>query len=190
MNRLNTWAIGHQLKRWVGIVLVGILLVLNVACSAPDAPMSSGTGSYNEKRGANTDLYEPTQPKRDGMNRYDDDVRDASPEVKAKARALVDNAKRNIGQTENPKEIPSKVIKSAENLKDEISEEAQDRKAGFVEGTKDGMRNLKGNLDRASREIPEVVKEGTENANISVKRSADSVKQTVDTLKQNIDETM
>jgi hypothetical protein len=190
MNRLMEWASVPQLKRLVAVVLAGLLLVLNVACTAPDAPMASGPGSYNEKRGANTNLYEPTQPKRDGMNSYDDDVRDVSPGVKAKAQALVDNAKRNIGQTEDRKEIPSKVLKSAENKKDEISKEAKERKEGFVEGTKEGMQNLKGNLNRASREIPEVVKEGTENAKTGIKRSGDSVKQTVDTLKHNIDETM
>lgn len=182
--------IARRFKSLVAMVFAGMLLVLNVACSSSDAPMASDTGSSEGPAASTKTLYEPVQPKQDGMNRFDDDVRNANPEVKAKARALVDNAKQNIKKTEDPEDIPEKVLDSAENLKDNISEEVQDRTENFVKGTKKGMRNLQGNLERGSREIPEVFKEGTENAKNSVKRSADSVKGTVDTLKQNIDETI
>ncbi len=190
MNGLSKGAIARRFKSWIAMVFAGMLLVLNVACSSSDAPMASDTSSSEGPAASTKTLYEPVQPKKDGMNRYDDDVRNASPEVKAKSRALIDNAKQNIKKSEDPEDIPEKVLESADNLKDEISEEVQERTDNFAKGTKKGMRNLKGNLERGSREIPEVFKEGTENAKNSVKKSADSVKDTVDTLKQNIDETM
>jgi Flp pilus assembly protein TadD len=187
MNGFNQGAISHQLKRGIGAILVGMLLVLTVACSSPNVPMSSGTGAYNEKIGSKTDLRDGIQPKQGGMNGYDDDINASSPQLQAKTRTLVDTAKRNLGKTADRKDIPKTVLKSAENLKDDISEGAEKQKNDFVQGSKNGMRNLSGNLNKASREIPKVVKEATENAKDSVRQSADSAKETVDILRQNID---
>lgn len=189
-NKLSVKALVRQLKSLVIFVFAGMLLVLNVACSAPDASRSSDTTSADRQVESKEHLYNTTQPKKGGMNNYNDDVRADSPSVKAKARALVDNAKKNLNKSEDPKEVPGKVMESAKSVKDDISEAAQERTENFVRGTKEGMENLKGNLNRASREIPEVVKEGAENAKNSVKQSAASAKESVNTLKQNIDETM
>ncbi|HIK31333.1 MAG TPA: hypothetical protein IGS17_08870 [Oscillatoriales cyanobacterium M59_W2019_021] len=189
-NQLSVKALSRQLKSLVIFVFAGMLLVLNVACSSPDVSMSSDTTSADRQVDSKEHLYNSSQPKKGGMNNYNDDVRADSPKVKAKARALVDNAKQNLKQSEDPKEVPGKVMESAKSVKDDISETAQERSENFVRGTEEGMENLKGNLDRASREIPEVVKEGADNAKNSVKQSATSAKETVNTLKQNIDKTL
>lgn len=282
MNRLSQ-SIARRIKRLAGIVIAGILVVVNVACSTPNLPAASATGTSEQagdkkdlysptqprrddmngydddvragspkvqtkaralidnaqrnlqktedpkeipskvrksvenlnedlSEGVNKqnnvaqrtnsvtgtseraedkkDLYSPTQPRRDDMNGYDDDVRAASPKVQTKARALIDNAQRNLQKTEDPKEIPTKVLKSAENLNEDLSEGVKKQKNEIVKGTKEGVQNLKENLEQASREIPEVIKEGTENAKSSVKKSAESVKEAVDTLKQNVDRTL
>lgn len=186
MNGLNQRAIAHYLKQSVGVFCAGMLLLLTVACSsAPNVPMASETGTY--ETGSRTNLSGEPLPKKGGMNDYDDDVNASTPKLEAKTRALVDTAKRNLGKTADPKDIPQKIVESAEDFKDDFSAGAERRKDEFVKGSKDGMRNLKSNLNKASKEIPEVVKEATDNAKNSVKQSADSAKDAVDTLKQNID---
>jgi hypothetical protein len=187
MDGLNQWAIARQFKRAIGVLLAGMLLMVSVACSAADTPMASETGTYNKQVGSKTDLRDNVQPKRNSMNGYDDDVKAGSPEVQAKARALVDKAKRNVDKAQTPKDISKKVIKSAEGLKEDVVEGAKKQKEDFVEGTQNGIENLKGNLNKASKEIPKVVNEATDNARSSVQQSADSVKGTVDTLQKNID---
>jgi F0F1-type ATP synthase membrane subunit b/b' len=191
MNEFKQWAVNHRLSRMVVTFFVGFLLLLNVACSpatATTAPKVTGESSSTEKQGFQTELYDATQDKRGGMNGFDDDVRAGTPSAKAKAKALVDNARRNVKQpAENLKEIPKKVRQSAEEIQDNISDRAEQQKDDLVKGTKRGMKNLKGNLDKASKEIPEVVREATEGAKDNVMRSADSARETVDTLQRNVD---
>jgi cell pole-organizing protein PopZ len=185
MNGLKQWAINHRLSRTLVTFFAGFLLLLNVACSAASEPKA--TAASTEKPGVETELYDPTQAKRGGMNGYDDDVRAGTPSAQAEAKALVDKAKRNVTKTETPKDISKKVRQSAEELQDNISERAEKQKDDLVKGTKNGMRNLKGNLDKAAKEIPEVVRDATDGAKENVRRSADSAKETVDTLQRNVD---
>jgi F0F1-type ATP synthase membrane subunit b/b' len=191
MNRFKQWAINHRLSRVVVTLFAGFLLLLNVACSpatATTAPKVTGEGSSTEKQGFQTELYDATQEKRGGMNQFDDDVRAGTPSAKAKAKALVDNAKRNVNRSaESPKDISKKVRQSAEEIQDNISERAERQKDDLVKGTKRGMQNLRGNLDKASKEIPEVVREATGGAKENIMRSADSARDTVDTLQRNVD---
>jgi cell pole-organizing protein PopZ len=187
MTGLKQWAIDHRLSRILITFFAGFLLLLNVACSAANEPKATASESYTEKPGFETELYDPTQAKRGGMNGYDDDVRAGTPSAQVKAKALVDKAKRNVTKTESPKDISKKVRQSAEELQDNVSERAERQKDDLVNGTKDGMRNLKGNLDKASKEIPDVVRDATDGAKESVRRSANSAKDTGDTLQHNVD---
>lgn len=185
MNGLNQSTIARYLKQSVGVFLAGMLLVLTVACSAPNTPTASEIETYDT--GSRTNLSGEPLPKKGGMNDYDDDVNASTPQLQAKTRALVDTAKRNLNKTADPKDAPQKIVESAEDFKDDFAKGAERRKDEFVQGSKEGMRNLKNNLNKASKEIPEVVKEATDNAKNSVKQSVDSAKDTVGTIKQNVE---
>ncbi len=184
MNGFNQVAIVRQLKRIIGVGLASLLLMFTVACSSTEnTPMSSRVGSSTEPGGSKTHLRDQVQPKRDGMNGYDDDLNASTPELKGKTRALIDNAQQNIKGNATPGKVAEKAKESAKDFKDDVVAGAKQQKDGFVEGTQKGMRNLKGNLDKASKEIPEVIKEGTDKAKSSLKDSVDSAQEKVDALK-------
>jgi hypothetical protein len=57
----------------LAIVLAAVVVLVTTACNAnPPAPNVSGTGSYYNKKGQNTELYDTIQPRKDGMNNYSD----------------------------------------------------------------------------------------------------------------------
>jgi hypothetical protein len=55
----------------LSLALAGIVLLITTACT-PSSPSASGSGSYYEKTGQNTELYDTIQPRQGGMNNYDD----------------------------------------------------------------------------------------------------------------------
>jgi gas vesicle protein len=174
----------RQLSRVVLTFLAGILLILNVACSnVPEGPKVTGEGSYDEQRGFQTELYDDIQPKRGGMNNYEDDFRDSSPGVKAKTRELIDHAKR-TDKIDSPQDFAREARQSAKELGQNVSERAERQKNDFVESTKQGTQNLKENLGKASREVPEIVREATGNAKESAQGAADTVKESVKAVKE------
>jgi gas vesicle protein len=180
-----------SIRRLVLTGLLAFMLLLNTACGSPDSPQASGQGmNSTERRGFETELYDATQPNTGGMNQHYDDVRDGSPALKAKSRALVDNAKRNVNKEgESLREVPRVLGGKVEEVKDNIVDRAERQKDELAAGTKRGMKNLKGNLDKASKEVPEIVKEATSGAQENVRRSADTVKDTADVLRQNVERT-
>lgn len=181
MNGLNRSMLARQLKRAFGVLLVSLLMVVSVACSNPDVPTASVTNPGNSQINSSADLKpdarmrDNAQPKRGGMNGYADDTNANSSEVKAKTRALIDNAQQNVKNNPTAKDLSKKAARSAEDLKDDVVEGAENQKDDFVEGTKRGMSNLKENLDKASKEIPEVVKEARDNAKTSYDMSTGRV---------------
>ena len=175
MNGLKRWAIDPNINRTsIGRVLAtfvaGFLLLLTVACSsAPSnsAGNSSSMSAPSTKLGVQRlekELAEKTPATRKETNVYDYGIPENKSKVQAKTRELVDTAKRKVGENQSLEDLPDKIGRSAENVKTNISEGLENQKDDLVEGTKKGMKNLKKNLDRASKEIPNVVREATENA--------------------------
>jgi uncharacterized protein YPO0396 len=165
MSAIKQWIADRQFNRILIVFFAGLMLFLNVACSAPDSPKVSGEGgSYSEKRGAETELYKTTQKKQDGINSYNDDVRDSSSRVQAKSRDLIQNSKRNIERdADDITDAGDKLRQSTQEFKSDLSQKTERQKDNFVEGTKDGMQNLNRNLNKASKEIPNVIQEATDN---------------------------
>jgi hypothetical protein len=180
----------QSLRRLVLSSLLAGILFLN-ACGSPGSPQASGQGmSSTERRGAETELYDATQPNTGGMNQHYDDVRDESEALKAKTRALVDNAKRNVNQPgESLDRVPKVLGDKVNEVKENVVDRAERNRDELVAGTQRGMKKLKGNLDKASKEIPEIVKEATGGAQENVQRSAGAAKDTADTLRQNVERT-
>lgn len=174
MNGLKQWAIDFHLSRIVGTFLVGLLLLLTVACS--NAPSNSGNpsrmsepSSKLDAQGLEKELSDKTPETRKETNVYDYGIPENKSNVQAKTRELVDTAKRKANETQSLEDLPDKVRKSAEKTQSNISEELENQKNDLVKGTKSGMKNLKKNLDKASKEIPNVVQEAKENAASAIK---------------------
>ena len=184
MNGLKQWAIDSNINltsigRIVGTFVVGLLLLLTVACSnAPSNAPSNPAGNSSSMSAPSTklgvqklekELAEKTPETRRETNVYDYDTPENKSKVQVKTRELVDTAKRTMDKNQSLEDLPSKISKSAENVKNNISEGLENQKDDLVEGTKNGMKNLKKNLDKASKEIPNVVQEATENAASALK---------------------
>ena len=175
MNGLKQWAIDFHLSRIVGTFLVGLLLLLTVACSnAPSNSVAnpsrmSEPSSKLDAQGLEKELSDKTPETRKETNVYDYGIPENKSNVQAKTRELVDTAKRKANETQSLEDLPDKVRKSAEKTQSNISEELENQKNDLVKGTKSGMKNLKKNLDKASKEIPNVVQEAKENAASAIK---------------------
>lgn len=175
MNGLKQWAIDFHLSRIVGTFLVGFLLLLTVACSnAPSNSVGNPSkmpepSSKLDAQGLEKELSDKTPETRKETNVYDYGIPENKSNVQAKTRELVDTAKRKANETQSLEDLPDKVRKSAEKTQSNISEGLENQKNDLVKGTKSGMKNLKKNLDKASKEIPNVVQEATENAASAIK---------------------
>ena len=180
MDKLKQWAIDSNINRTsigriVGTFVVGLLLLLTVACSnAPSNSIenSSSMSAPSLKLGVQNlekELPEKTPETRRETNVYDYGTPENKSNVQAKTRELVDTAKRKVNENQSLEDLPSKINKAAEDVKTTISEGLENQKDDLVEGTKNGMRNLKKNLDKASKEIPNVVQEATESAASALK---------------------
>ena len=175
MNGLKEWAANFRLGRIVGTFLAGFLLLLMIGCSnAPSnsAGNPSGMSSPSSKLGVQRlekELSAKTPETRKETNVYDYGLPENKSNVQAKTRELVDTAKRKVDENQSLEDLPDKVRKSVEEAQSNISEGLEEQKNDLVEGTKSGMKNLKKNLDKASKEIPNVVQEAAENAASAIK---------------------
>ena len=175
MNGLKQWATEFRLSRIVGSFLIGCLLLLTIGCS--NAPSNSAgnpsrMSAPSSKLGVQKlerELSEKTPETRKETNVYDYGIPENKSNVQAKTRELVDTAKRKVNESPSLEDLPDKVRKSVEEAQSNISEGLEDQKNDLVEGTKSGMKNLKKNLDKASKEIPNVVQEAAENAASAIK---------------------
>lgn len=62
-----------NVRSLLAVVLAAVVVLVTTACNAnPPAPNVSGTGSYYNKKGQNTEIYDTTQPRKGGMNQYSD----------------------------------------------------------------------------------------------------------------------
>jgi hypothetical protein len=160
MNALKQWAIDNRLNRTLVTCLLGMLLFLNVACSA--APKVS--------KPAADDIYSQGIQKQQGtMDQGDNSLSENNPRVQARTRELIDTAKKNAAKSNKLNNLSDQARQTAKDLPGEVSDRLTSQKDDLVKGTERGMRNLKGNLKEASKEIPNIVKEATDGAIDKVK---------------------
>jgi seryl-tRNA synthetase len=159
MNTLKQWTIKNQLARIITTCLLGLLLVLNVACSAPKASNPAAEDIYSQK----------TQGNRGTMTKRDDSLSENNSSVQAKTRELIDTAKKNAANPNKLEDLSGQARRSAEELPGQVADRVKSQKDDMVKGTERGMRNLKENLKEASKEIPNIVKEATDGAIDKVK---------------------
>jgi hypothetical protein len=163
MNSIKAWAIGNignRITRVLTACLLGLLLTLNVACTA--APKVSSP--------APDDIYsQGTQENRGAMGERDQRLDENNPRAAARTRELIDTAKRNAANPNKLDDLSRQAKESAEEFPGQVVDGVKRQKDDFVKGTERGAKNLKENLKAASKEIPNIVKEATDGAIDKVK---------------------
>jgi uncharacterized phage infection (PIP) family protein YhgE len=175
-------------------VTASFILFLGTACS-PSSPSVSGTGSYQEGRPTQTELYKPNQAEKGGMNRYSDtDARQGTAGLSAEAKARIDEAKGNLKQSSNQRQFANEV-KEADPLKKgprDISKRAgntlEDLKEDISEGTQRGIKNLKANTQQAKEGVKDTVGDARQNVEQLSKDASRGAQKTANELKGNLDD--
>jgi hypothetical protein len=159
MNVLKQWAIENRLNRILVTCLLGLVLVLNVACSAPKVSQSAPDDIYSQG----------TQEPRAAMGKLNKSLDENNSKVQAKTRELIDTAKKNGANPNKLEDLSEQARRSAKEFPDQLADRIKSQKDDLVKGTERGVQNLKGNLKEASKEIPNIVKEETDGAIDKVK---------------------
>jgi ElaB/YqjD/DUF883 family membrane-anchored ribosome-binding protein len=212
MNKAISFLKRIRLAQVLVVFLAGVLLVFNTACSGAadagitptdrgvagtDRPGVSGQGSTNGRNGYQSKIYDSVQPKEGGINEY----RDVDPRVQpagtsAKAKALVDTAKRNvIDQTDDLGTNTKRILdKKAENARDfgdslksggrEIRQQTRDSvetaRDNVRDAAKDANRNTRRAADEASDYVKDRANEATNRTQRTVDKAQDSFQDQVD----------
>ncbi len=142
-----------------GMIMGAVLLLfVTTACNPPAPNVVGNSGSYDERKGQQTELYDGVQPATGGMNQHNDDFRYDRGETQAKAEQNIRRAEQNLDKAQTPKDAVGN-LKDA-NLGKNARELSQDAKGNFdqvkadvSEGTKRGTENLKDNLKKAQRNV-------------------------------------
>jgi hypothetical protein len=159
MNAIKQWMTQNRLSRTILAGLLGLLLVLNVACSAPKASNPAADDIYSQG----------TQGNRGAMTDRDESLDENNSRSEARTRELIDTAKKNAANPNKLEDLSGQARRSAEAVPGQVADRVKSQKDDLVEGTERGMRNLKENLKEASKEIPDVVKEATDGARAKLK---------------------
>ena len=146
------------------VVAAGMILFFTQACSSVAATTPRQTVG-EQSAPPNSETYVPKgtnvlSPNEGGMNNFSDvDPRTNKAKVKAQAEALKENAEQNIqNSSSNPAENIRRVVEDrgeigrnlqegAENIKDKAQGTAED----LVQGTKQGIENIKANTSDAAQ---------------------------------------
>jgi hypothetical protein len=175
-------------------VVASFVLLLGTGCN-PSSPSVSGTGSYQEGRPTQTELYKTNQPKQGGMNTYSDtDTRQSTKGLAAETKARVDQAKANLKKSNSPEDL-AKEVRTARPLREgpkDVTERAsntvEDVTEDFKAGTERGIKNLKANAKQAKRGIEETLDDARQNAADLGNDTVRSAQKTASQLKDNVDD--
>jgi hypothetical protein len=153
MTNVKQWLLNNRLSRLLTICLVGLLMVLNVACSAPEVSSTA----------APEDIYRKGTPV-DRGEIHDDSLDTNNPGAQARTRELIDSASRKSANPNKLEDLSNQARQSAKDLPGQVADRVSDQKDKLVKGTERGVQNLKAGLKEASKEAPNVVKEATDGA--------------------------
>lgn len=186
MNRLASTLKKLQLEKVVVAFLAGILLFVTGCTSAeakttiPAPEVSGKAGTYNNRVGQQTELYDPIQERQGGMNDFSDvDPRVNEGRVNAKAKALVDNAEENIQKVNSPGEFVEEyrsgtpIGQRVKNIVGGVTDATQNTVEDAAKGTKRGSENLQMNAREAGDELTEDARHGVRENASSVRDRAD-----------------
>lgn len=145
LNLRNRLGKSMQLSRILVVFMAGVLLLVSTACSSPNSSKIS-TAKFSDRTSQARqedrpyDYYDANQPKKDGMNQYNDDPRADAPSVQTKTRQLIDNAKANIKQNNSEGYLENTSAKLKQAAED-TSEAVQDKLQSVGQATKNAVEN-------------------------------------------------
>ncbi|MEA5502622.1 DUF6658 family protein [Halotia wernerae UHCC 0503] len=195
MKRVINWLKNVRPVKILTVFLAGVFLVLTQACSsgiAAQPPQPSAQPSSPNSAESYTKRYDPTksydlnEPK-GGMNNFSDvDPRAKAGEksAEARAKALRDNAQRNVDQkgidstgqyVENYRQ-GTPLGQRVKNLGEDVGSSAGEFGQGVAKGTKRGIENIKDNTQNATQDLTKNVQRGAENAKINAQRGVEDAK--------------
>ncbi|NJN85129.1 MAG: hypothetical protein HC881_00840 [Leptolyngbyaceae cyanobacterium SL_7_1] len=192
MQILRSFVRSIRPSRVITVFLAGIFVLVSTACKPP-APNVSGTGSYNARKGQQTELYDTIQDRKGGMNQYEDVEPAASNRADLESKQLVDSARANLRKsinspedfvenykegtplTERVKRISNDVERSVENTADDVSDAAQRGVRNTQRNTQDAAERVTRNVEQGTEEASDFVQERTRDAARAADRATDRI---------------
>jgi DNA-directed RNA polymerase subunit K/omega len=185
MNKVMNWLKSIRLDRILTVFFVGLLMLVSTACGGSKVLAKNADDVRQEvPKGAVTSEY------KGGMNDYSDvDPRQDTSEAKAKAKALVDNAQKNIDEKsvdsvdqyvenyqsgtplgERVKRIGENVGKAAGDVKEDVAKSSQEN----FETVKDAAKSAKQVADKAPDAVESKVKSDIKTTQRALDNAADT----------------
>jgi lysyl-tRNA synthetase class I len=188
MNKIITWLKRIRLDRIVTVFFAGILLFISTACGTTNALAKTADDARQEVPSkAVTNTY------KGGMNDYSDvDARRDTTEAKAKAKALIENAQRNINQksVDSPDRYADNyrsgtpLGERARRLGEDIGESAEEVTEGAAKGVQKGIQNIKENAQQAPGYLKQT---GKETANFDLDEAQTRANNSIKDTRQALD---
>lgn len=198
MNKVIAWLKGIQMDRVLTVFLVGLLLLVSTACSSGASAKTADEVRKEVPESAVTTKY------KGGMNDYSDvDPRQDIKQAQTKAKALVDNAQKNIDQKsvdsteqyvenyrsgtplgERVRRIGEDVGKAAQNLTGEASQGARENAQNAQDAAKDVAQKSKQTADEAGNAAQSKVKSDIRNTQRTLDKAADAGENLGDRIKR------
>lgn len=190
MNRIISFFKSIPIVRIVSVFAASVLIFFTTACSGGE--LQAKTLNSNNPNRPSPEQYVPkeavTTPREGGMNQYSDvDPRANTAGAETKAKALLDNAERNLYQrTGNPAEAikraandtPDSPQELGRNLKrgsENIGDKAKGSTEDFAQGTRRGMENIKANTRNAAGDVSDSAMRAAENVKQNTRDAAGNV---------------
>lgn len=194
MNKVIAWLKGIQMDRVLTVFLVGLLVFVTTACSGGASAKTADEVREEVPGSAMTNEY------KGGMNDYSDvDPRQDIKQAQTKAKALIENAQKNIDQKsvdsreqyvdnlqsgtplgERVQRIGENVGKAAENLKEEVSKGAQEN----LQKAQDVAHKGKDAADKAGSAVQSKVKSDIKTTQQTLDKAKDAGENLGDKIKR------
>jgi ElaB/YqjD/DUF883 family membrane-anchored ribosome-binding protein len=190
------------IDRVLVVFLAGVLVIASTACSGPasagvagtDRPGVSGEGKiHGNSGGYQTELYDPIQDQKGGMNEYSDvDPRLNTEPTAAKTRELLDNAEQTtVYPTESNKENLQRGLDRTRDLGNVVQEGTRD----VSQRARETVDNVTGTVDQARKNVSKDSRRATEAAsdyvqdktNTAASRSQRTLDKAQDFVDRNLD---
>ncbi len=157
-----------KLKQVLTVFLAGSLLIISTACSRGNIAQAGGREYTETGKRAMSDTYDDydaNQSFKGGMNGYNDDRRYDS-ETAAKAKTLIDTAKRRQGDDlgDYAEQITNRAGNNIEQAQREIPRKVKNNLNNAAEYIDDKSDKLQDNLSKVPGESKKVFNEAVDNA--------------------------
>lgn len=192
MNKFFSQLKNIRLLKMVVVFLAGVFLFFVQACSSVEATTPPAKAPQQtvgpQSAEPNSEVYVPkgtdvTSPYEGGINNFSDvDPRRGEADVKAKTKALKDNAQSHLNKSiDSPEQYKQNYQEGAplgervKRLGENVGTSAEELREGVSKGTQQGIENIKENTKNAAKDLSQSAEETKSN----VGRKAEDVGEAV-----------